>query len=139
MKFLHYTSIVPHPFLLLIAANLAQAGYLGLKWSLWLVPPTKPVQAISSIFSPKIKLGPNWHQSTTKMAVARLRCNAEISEVFHIIILSYKVRKKTAMRCCNAKQVSTVHKLHFQPKNQLGPNWQQSTTKMDVAGLRFDA
>ena len=42
------------------------------------VPPTKLAQDISSIFSPKIQLGPNWQQSTTKMAVARLRCNAEI-------------------------------------------------------------
>ena len=32
----------------------------------------------SSIFSPKIQLGPNWQQSTTKMAVAGLRCNADI-------------------------------------------------------------
>ena len=37
------------------------------------------------IDSIKIQLGPNWHQSTTKMAVARLRCDGEISEVFHII------------------------------------------------------
>ena len=49
------------------------------------VTPTKPKQAISSIFSPKIQLGPNWQQSTTKMAVARLRCNEESLEVFHII------------------------------------------------------
>ena len=49
------------------------------------VPPTNPEQAISSIFSPKIQLGPNWQQSTTKIAVARLRCDADSSEVFHII------------------------------------------------------
>ena len=36
-------------------------------------------------FSSKIQLGPNWQQSTTKMAVARLRCNKESSEVFHLI------------------------------------------------------
>ena len=41
------------------------------------VPPTKSAQAISSIFSPNIQLGPNWQQSTTKMAVARLRCDAD--------------------------------------------------------------
>ena len=41
--------------------------------------PTKPAQAISSINSPKIQLGPNWQQSTTKMPVARLRCNADSS------------------------------------------------------------
>ena len=32
---LHYISSVPHPFLLLIAANLAQAGCSGWKLSLW--------------------------------------------------------------------------------------------------------
>ena len=48
-------------------------------------PPTKPAQAISSIFSPKIQHGPNWQQSTTKMAVARLRCDGESSEIYHII------------------------------------------------------
>ena len=35
---LHYTSAVLHPFLLLIAANLALAGCLGWKWSLCPVP-----------------------------------------------------------------------------------------------------
>ena len=45
----------------------------------------QPAQAISSIFSPKIQLGPNWQQSTTKMAVARLSCNAYSVELFHII------------------------------------------------------
>ena len=49
------------------------------------VPPTKSAQAISSIFSPKIELGPNWQSSTEKMAVAQLRCDADSSEVFHII------------------------------------------------------
>ena len=50
-----------------------------------IVPPTKSAQVISSIFSPNIQLGPTYQQSTTKMAVARLRCDAEISEVFYII------------------------------------------------------
>ena len=99
---------MPQPFLLLIAANLAQAGFLGRKWSLWPVPAwlelqrskavfflalyfsingikyflnvciiSQPAQVISSIFSPKIQLGPNWQQSTTKMAVAGLRYDAE--------------------------------------------------------------
>ena len=39
------------------------------------VPPTKSVQTISSIFSPKIQLGPNWQQSTTKMALEQIRCD----------------------------------------------------------------
>ena len=38
LKFLHSTSTLPQPFLLLIGANLAQAGYLGWKWSVWHVP-----------------------------------------------------------------------------------------------------
>ena len=46
---------------------------------------TNLAQAISSIFSPNIQLGPNWQQSPTKMAVARLRCDADICEEFHII------------------------------------------------------
>ena len=41
----------------------------------------------------------------------RIRCDVESSEVFHIID-SINI--------------------------QLGPNWQQSTTNMDVARLRFD-
>ena len=49
------------------------------------ITPTKPAQAISSIFSPKIQLGPNWQQSTTKMAVAWLWCSADSSELFRII------------------------------------------------------
>ena len=36
-------------------------------------------------FRPKIQLGSNWQQSTTKMAVARLRCDADSLEVFYII------------------------------------------------------
>ena len=48
------------------------------KTALLRVTPTKPAQTISSIFSPKIQFGPNWQQSTTKMAVAGLRCNADI-------------------------------------------------------------
>ena len=48
------------------------------------VTPTILAQAISSICIPKIQLGPNWQQSTTKMDVARVRCNADSSEVFYI-------------------------------------------------------
>ena len=32
---LHHTSAVPQPFILLMAANLTLAGFLGWKWSLW--------------------------------------------------------------------------------------------------------
>ena len=47
---LHHTSVVPQPFLLLIAANLAQAGFLGWKWSLWPVPALLAVQRIKALF-----------------------------------------------------------------------------------------
>ena len=47
--------------------------------------PTKSAQAISSIFSPNTKLGSNFEQSTTKMAVVPLRCNSSRSKVFHTI------------------------------------------------------
>ena len=59
------------------------------------VPPTKSALAISSIFSPNIHLRPNCKQSTTKMDVARLRCNADSSEEFHIIDTSVFV-----VYCC---------------------------------------
>ena len=39
---------------------------------------------------------------------------------FISLILTYKVRKYTALLRCNANQVSTVHKVYFQPKN---PAW----------------
>ena len=41
----------------------------------FVVPPNNPAHAISSIFRPNIQLGPNWQLSTTKMAVAWLRCD----------------------------------------------------------------
>ena len=47
---LHYTSAVPQPFLLLIAANLALAGFLGLKWCLWPVPAWLEVQRSKCVF-----------------------------------------------------------------------------------------
>ena len=50
MNCLRYTSAVPQPFLLLIAANLAQAGCLGWKWSLWPVPAWLAVQRSKDVF-----------------------------------------------------------------------------------------
>ena len=47
---LHHTSAVPQPFLLLIAANLAQAGFLGKKWRLWSVPTWLEVQRSKDVF-----------------------------------------------------------------------------------------
>ena len=72
------------------------------------------------------------------MSVARLSCNAKISEVFHIIYKTCKVIKNISLLRCTANQSGTGHKLHFSPMIQLGPNWQQSTTKMAVARLRCD-
>ena len=47
---LHYTSAVPQPFLLLIAANLAQAGFLGWNWRLWPVQAWLVVQQSKAVF-----------------------------------------------------------------------------------------
>ena len=41
---------MPQPFLLLIAANLALAGFLGWKWSLWPVPTWLEVQRSKDVF-----------------------------------------------------------------------------------------
>ena len=68
-------------------------------------------------FQPKIQLGPNWQQSTTKMAVAGLRCNTDSFGCVLSFILTYKVRKNTALLCCTTNQVGTDHKLQFQPKH----------------------
>ena len=101
------------------------------------VPPTKPAQAISSIFSPKIQLGPNWQQSTTNMAVARLMCDGDIfgSISYHWY---YHIRSGKRQLCSivpTTKSAQTISSI-FSPKIQLGPNWQQSTTTMAVARLR---
>ena len=50
LRCLHYTSAVPQPFWLSIAANLAQAGCLGWKWSLWTVPTWLAVQRSKAVF-----------------------------------------------------------------------------------------
>ena len=47
---LYYTSAVPQPFLLLIAANLALAAFLGWKWSLWPVPAWLEIQRWRCLF-----------------------------------------------------------------------------------------
>ena len=48
---LHYTSAMPHPFLLLIAANLVLTVFLGWKWSLWPVPTWLELQRRKYFFS----------------------------------------------------------------------------------------
>ena len=47
---LHHTSAVPHPLLLLVAANLALTGFLGRKWSLWPIPAWLAVQRRKAVF-----------------------------------------------------------------------------------------
>ena len=47
---LHHNSALPQPILLLIAANLALAGFLGWKWSLWPVPTWLVVQQSKAVF-----------------------------------------------------------------------------------------
>ena len=104
------------------------------------VPPTKSAHAISSIFSPKIQLGPNWQQSTTKMDVAWLRCDADSSEEFHIsdTIIQGQLKKQTCSVVPPTKPAQAISSI-FSPNIQLWPNWQQSTTKMAVSRLRCDA
>ena len=100
---------------------------------------TESAQTISSIFSPKIQLGPNWQQSTTKMAVAGLMCDGDsfgsISYHWYYHIRSVKIQLCSVLpQTKPAQAISSI----FSPKIQLGPNWQQSTTKMAVARLRCD-
>ena len=58
---------------------------------------TKSAHAIISIFSPNIQLGPNWQQSTAKMAVAQLRCMRTVRKCFISLTPLYKVRINTAL------------------------------------------
>ena len=89
-------------------------------------------------FSPKIQLGPNWHQSTTKMAVARLSCDGDSFGCVLSFIITYKVMKKTALLRCTANQAGTDHKLHFQPKNPVRDKLAAINNKMAVARLMCD-
>ena len=43
-----------------------------------------------------------------------------VQKCYISLLLSYMIRKKTALLRCTANQVGTGHKLHFQPKN---PAW----------------
>ena len=47
---LHYTSALPQPLFLLIGNNLALAGFLGWKWSLWPVPTWLAVKQSKAVF-----------------------------------------------------------------------------------------
>ena len=56
MKFLHYTSAVSQPCLLLLDANLALAEFFGWKWSLWPLLTWLAVQWSKAFFSELIWL-----------------------------------------------------------------------------------
>ena len=80
------------------------------------VPPTKPTQTISSILSPKNQLVPNWQQSTTKMAVARLRCNAySFGSISYHWYYHIRPGKNTSLLRCTAIFVVDCC--------QFGPSW----------------
>ena len=70
------------------------------------------------------------------MAVARLRCDGDSfgSISYH---LYYHIRSGEIQLCfvVTATKPAQAISYIFSPKFQLGPNWQQSTTKMDVARL----
>ena len=89
------------------------------------VPPTKPAQTISSIFSPNIQLGPNWQPSTTNMAVTRLMCDGDrfISISYHWY---YNIRSGKRHICSVVLPTKTAQVISFifSPKIQLLPNWQ---------------
>ena len=92
------------------------------------------------IDSMNIELGPNWQPSTTKMAVPRLSCNAERSEVF-LITEFYHLRSEklhlfsVVPPTKPAQAISSI----VSPKIKVEPNWQPSTTKMAMAQLRCHA
>ena len=67
-KYLHLTSAVPQPFLLLMAANLVITGLLGWKWSLWPVPAWLAVQRSKAVFFLTL------HDSTNDMKHLRTVC-----------------------------------------------------------------
>ena len=73
------------------------------------------------------------------MAVARLRCDEDITEVFHIIDTNILGQEKKLCSVVLPTKLAQAISSIFNPNMQLGPNWQQSTTKMDVARLRCDA
>ena len=59
---------------------------------------------------------------------------------FISLILTYQVRKITALLRCTPNQVGTGYKLNSQPKNPARAKLAAiNNQKMAVAGLRFDA
>ena len=65
---LHYTSAVHQPFLMLIAANLAQSWFLGWKWSSW------PLSYWMAVQWSKAVLLLNLHDSINDMKHFRTVC-----------------------------------------------------------------
>ena len=87
------------------------------------VLPTKSAETISSIFSPKIQLGPHWQQWTTKSGcdTAEVCCRqfGSISYHWNHHIRSVKSHIYSVVPTTNSAQaISSI----FSPKVQLGPN-----------------
>ena len=106
----------------------------------WIFGPKMELMAYSGLVGgTKIKLGPNWHQSTTERAVAWLRCDGDsfgsISYHWYYHTSSGKIQLRSVVP--PTKPVQNISYI-FSPNIQLGPNWQQSTTKMAVARVMCD-
>ena len=76
LKFLPLTSAVPQPFLLLIAANLALAEFLGWKWSLWPVPAWLAVQQSKAVFSLTLHVGINNMKQFRTVSIEPMTCHS---------------------------------------------------------------
>ena len=73
-------------------------------------------------FQPKkLQHGPNWQQSSAKMAVARLRCGGKVPKCFITLILTYNVIKETVFLRCTANQSGTSHRFQFHLKQSAWP------------------
>ena len=90
-------------------------------------------------FQPKKPVMAKLSSINTKMAVARLRCDTDIRRCFISLILSYMVRKKTALLRCTSNQAGTDYKLHFQPKHAAMVKLAAINKKKAMAWLRCDA
>ena len=63
------------------------------------------------------------------MAVARLRCDADNLEVFHIIDTIILGQEKDSFAPLYRKQAGIGHKLHFHPKHPAGAKLEEINNK----------
>ena len=73
---LHHTSALPQPFVLLIAANLAQVGFLGWKWSLWPVMALLAVQRSKAVISLTLYISINDMKYFWKICITPQSCHS---------------------------------------------------------------